>query len=184
MVVWSANLVLAKIFLKISIFLGISFSSIVSILFNNTTNLLMNISAIIIHSAVCVCIPLLTSMTNNIISMIWAPPIIVLISDACPGQSTSVNWRYLLGSWCSIGWGMRVKKEEKPRSRVIPRSLDWGLLSREAVEATWVSTRQMEVLPESTCPSTPTLMFRQSGGLMLVSSSGEMSKSYFYISGG
>jgi hypothetical protein len=57
-------------------------------------------------------------------------------------------------------------------------------LSREAVEATWVSTRQMEVLPESTCPSTPTLMFRQSGGLMLVSSSGEMSKSYFYISGG
>lgn len=72
-------------------------------------------------------------------------------------------------------------KEEKPKSSVIPLSFDCGLLSRLAVDATWVKTLQMEVLPESTCPNTPTLIFRQSDGLIVASYSASMSSNYFYI---
>mmetsp|Transcript_13379 Transcript_13379/g.34077 ORF Transcript_13379/g.34077 Transcript_13379/m.34077 type:complete len:247 (+) Transcript_13379:803-1543(+) len=43
------------------------------------------------HSAVCVWMPLVRSITSSIMSMICAPPITVRISDAWPGQSTSVN---------------------------------------------------------------------------------------------
>mmetsp|Transcript_25800 Transcript_25800/g.75617 ORF Transcript_25800/g.75617 Transcript_25800/m.75617 type:complete len:247 (+) Transcript_25800:813-1553(+) len=43
------------------------------------------------HSAVCVWMPLVRSMTRIIMSMICAPPMTVRIRDAWPGQSTSVN---------------------------------------------------------------------------------------------
>lgn len=72
--------------------------------------------------------------------------------------------------------------EEKPKSKVIPRYFDCGLLSKLAVDATWVNTRHIEVLPESTCPSTPTFMFMQSLGFIAAISSLDMSKSYFCIS--
>lgn len=67
--------------------------------------------------------------------MIWAPPMIVRIRDACPGQSTNVNWKYLHLTLVSNSSGTLVMNEEKPKSKVIPLSLDWGLLSRLAVEA-------------------------------------------------
>lgn len=54
--------------------------------------------------------------------MICAPPMMVLIKDACPGQSTRVNCS---SSHCSPRKlsGTLVVNEEKPRSSVIPRSL-------------------------------------------------------------
>ena len=69
-------------------------SGIMSVLFNITIIFDISNSPITRHSAVYVYIPLLISMTRNIMSIILAPPIIVLISEACPGQSTSVNWKY------------------------------------------------------------------------------------------
>lgn len=102
-------------------------------------------------------------MTKNIKSMIWAPPIIVRINEPCPGQSTKVNWRYF--SLICYKWiGTLVKNDENPKSKVIPLYFDWGLLSRLAVEAISVKTRQIEVLPESTWPRTPTLMLTHSVG--------------------
>ena len=56
---------------------------------------------------------------------------------------------------------------EKPRSSVIPRSLDYGLLSRLAVDVTVLSALHREVLPESIWPSTPMLMFRILAGSTL-----------------
>lgn len=72
-------------------------------------------------------------------------------------------------------------KEEKPKSRVIPLSFDCGLLSRLAVDATWVRTRQIDVFPESTCPNTPTLIFKQSDGFIVASYSASISSNYFSI---
>lgn len=86
------------------------------------------------HSAVWVCIPFAISITKNIISIIWAPPIIVRNKEACPGQSTNVNCKYYYFTLPSKIWGILVWKAENPRSRVIPLSWDWGCLSREAVE--------------------------------------------------
>ena len=74
-----------------------------------------------------------------------------------------------------------MTKDENPKSRVIPLYLDWGLLSRLAVDATCVRTRQIDVLPESTWPRTPTLMFMHSLGLIADSYYLSMSKSSFYI---
>ena len=95
---FSPNLVFANTFCKfVILFLIISslFSSgIMSVLFNITIIFDISNSPITRHSAVYVYIPLLISMTRNIMSIILAPPIIVLISEACPGQSTSVNWKY------------------------------------------------------------------------------------------
>jgi hypothetical protein len=56
-------------------------------------------------------------MTRAMISMIWAPPRIVRMSEACPGQSTRVK------RWLEEPVGSEALKEEKPRSRVMPRSL-------------------------------------------------------------
>lgn len=56
-----------------------------------TINLSAKISPITKHSAVYVYIPFVTSITRNIKSIIYAPPIIVFINDAWPGQSTNVN---------------------------------------------------------------------------------------------
>lgn len=102
------------------------------------------------HSAVWAWMPLVASITNSIRSMIWAPPMMVLISEACPGQSTNVNCKYYSFTSFSSLTGSRVKKAEKPRSRVIPLSCDCGFLSRLAVEVTRLRILQMEVLPEST----------------------------------
>lgn len=102
--------------------------------------------------------PLLISMTRNIKSIICAPPIIVRIREAWPGQSTRVNWKYFYLTFIYNSSETRVINDENPKSRVIPLYLDWGLLSRLAVDATCVRTRQIDVLPESTWPSTPTLI--------------------------
>ena len=144
-------------------------------------SLLMNISAIIMHSAVWVWIPLLMSTTKNMKSMIWAPPIIVLIKDAWPGQSTRVNWKYFYFTLVYNYSDTRVINEEKPKSKVIPLYWDWGLLSKLAVDATCVNTLQIDVLPESTWPKTPTLIFMQSFGLMAANYSLSISNNYLYM---
>lgn len=152
-----------------------AFSSRQSTLFKTTMSLLINISATIMHSAVWVWIPLLMSITKNMRSIICAPPMIVRMSEAWPGQSTRVNWKYFYLTFVSSSSETLVTKDENPKSRVMPLSLDWGLLSRLAVDATWVKTRHIDVLPESTCPSTPTFIFIHSLGLMAFSY-------YFYSS--
>lgn len=63
----------------------------------------------------------------------------------------------------------------------MPLSLDWGLLSKLAVDAICVRIRQIEVLPESTCPKTPTLIFMQSLGLIVSIYYLLMSNSYLSI---
>ena len=83
------------------------------------------------------------------ISMIWAPPIMVLIRDACPGQSTNVNCILSQGTSSSKEnqgyfdsvsryiprwFGLSTTNAENPKSNVIPRSLLWGLLSNDAVD--------------------------------------------------
>ena len=120
----------------------------------------------IIHSAVCAWIPFVISITRNIISMIWAPPIMVLIKDACPGQSTKVNCRYYSLISPSNLIGTLVKKAEKPKSRVMPLSWDCGFLSRLAVDVISLSIRQSDVFPESTWPRTPMLMLTHFCGCM------------------
>ena len=57
----------------------------------------------------------------------------------------------------------------KPRSRVIPRSFDYALLSNPAVEAMVLKALQRLVFPESICPKTPMLMFRILEGISLES---------------
>lgn len=50
--------------------------------------LAMTASPITTHSMVWACIPFVVSTTSNITSIIWAPPMMVRIKEACPGQST------------------------------------------------------------------------------------------------
>ena len=52
----------------------------------------------------------------------------------------------------------------KPRSSVIPRAMDSGFLSRDAVESSVESDLTREVFPLSTCPKTPTFTFRTFSG--------------------
>ena len=125
--------------------------------------------------------PLFMSTTKNIKSIICAPPIIVRINEAWPGQSTNVNWKNFYLTFVYSYSGTLVINDEKPRSKVIPRYFDWGLLSKLAVDAIWVSTRHIEVLPESTWPKTPTLIFIQSFGFIIAIYYLDISKSYFYI---
>jgi hypothetical protein len=61
---------------------------------------------------------------------------------------------------CSYGRASRTVKEEKPRSRVMPLSLLCGCLSRAAVDSVVDRAPTRLVLPLSTWPRTPTLMFR------------------------
>lgn len=133
------------------------------------------------HSAVWAWIPLVMSIIKNMRSIICAPPIIVLIKDAWPGQSTSVNWRYYSLIYLSNLVGTRVKKAEKPKSKVMPRSWDWGFLSRLAVDVTALSMRQIDVFPESTWPRTPMLMLRHLLGWIVETYSFVISSSYFSI---
>mmetsp|Transcript_38449 Transcript_38449/g.83529 ORF Transcript_38449/g.83529 Transcript_38449/m.83529 type:complete len:256 (+) Transcript_38449:1815-2582(+) len=64
-----------------------------SILFRTTIISRHVISAMTMHSAVWVWMPLLASMTRRTMSIIWAPPMMVRIREAWPGQSTRVIWR-------------------------------------------------------------------------------------------
>ena len=68
-------------------------------------------------------------------------------------------------------------KEEKPRSRVMPLSWDWRLLSNEAVEAVVERHLARLVLLQSTCPRSPRLKFSMSAGnasvYKLICASGE-----------
>ena len=72
-------------------------------------------------SAVCVWIPFVTSITNIMRSMIWAPPMTVRIKEAWPGQSTRVNCNFVHppASLRRRG-GVSRMKAENPRSSVIP----------------------------------------------------------------
>ena len=133
------------------------------------------------HSAVWAWIPLVMSIIRNMRSIICAPPMMVRIRDAWPGQSTRVNWRYYSLIYLSNLVGTRVKKAEKPRSKVMPRSCDWGFLSRLAVDVTALRIRQMEVFPGSTCPRTPMLMLRHLLGWIVDTYSFVISSSYFSI---
>lgn len=56
--------------------------------------------------------------------------------------------------------GIVIMNAEKPRSRVMPRSFDYGFLSKPAVEAMVLKALHSEVLPESMWPRTPMFMFR------------------------
>ena len=97
-------------------------------------------------------------------SMMLAPPIIVFIKDAWPGQSTRVNWMKSRESGIECfkrnQEGMRMMKAEKPRSSVIPRAYDCGFLSNPAVDAIVDRALHREVFPESICPRIPRLMLR------------------------
>mmetsp|Transcript_30394 Transcript_30394/g.65634 ORF Transcript_30394/g.65634 Transcript_30394/m.65634 type:complete len:371 (-) Transcript_30394:510-1622(-) len=80
---------------------SLSSSGNMSILFNTTMRFRVVISAMTRHSAVWVCMPFVASTTRRTMSMIWAPPMMVRMREAWPGQSTSVTWRrsYL---FCSL----------------------------------------------------------------------------------
>lgn len=96
------------------------------------------------------------------------PPMIVRMREACPGQSTSVNCRlsYCLSPQDSLRCsGKGTVNALKPRSSVMPRSLDWGFLSKAAVDAVLLSARARDVFPLSTWPRTPTLKFSVLGRL-------------------
>lgn len=59
----------------------------------------------------------------------------VLIREACPGQSTKVNCTRSKPE--DTRWeGTGIEKEENPRSKVIPRSRLCGFLSKAAVDVT------------------------------------------------
>lgn len=132
---FSPNLVLENTFLRAFVFASKALgSSIRSTLLRIITIFFMYSSAMIMHSAVWAWIPLVISRIKNIMSMIWAPPMMVFIKEACPGQSTNVNWKYYYLIYLSNLVGTLVKKAEKPRSSVIPLSWDCGFLSRLAVE--------------------------------------------------
>lgn len=50
-------------------------------------------------------------------------------------------------------------KAENPRSRVMPRALLCGCLSKAAVDSSVLKARTSDVFPESTCPNIPTFTF-------------------------
>ncbi len=83
--------------------------------------------------------PFVTSMTSIIRSMIWAPPMMVRMREACPGQSTRVNWRFWRGKLPVSRSGIGTEKDEKPKSKVMPLSLLCGCLSSAAVD-NWVDS--------------------------------------------
>ena len=62
-----------------------------SVLLRTTSMEEQTICPITRHSAVWVWMPLVQSTTRTIRSMIWAPPMMVLMREAWPGQSTRVT---------------------------------------------------------------------------------------------
>lgn len=87
-----------------------------------------------------------------------APAITDFINEAWPGQSTIVTYKYSLLNFSINSFNLSTKLE-KPRSIVIPFSLEIGLWSNEAVEAIVVKILVIEVLPESICPMIPIFKF-------------------------
>ena len=85
----------------------------------------------------------------------------VLINEACPGQSTNVNCtpEYFALTLASTSGGKSAVNEEKPKSKVMPRAALCGCLSKLAVLNTLDSALARDVLPLSMCPKIPTLMF-------------------------
>ena len=139
-----------------------SASGMTSTLLRTMMSSLVVISPMTRHSAVCVWMPLFTSMTSTIMSMICEPPMIVRMSDAWPGQSTSVNCRFASSNrpaTPALSWsGSGTLKLLKPRSSVMPRAFDSGALSSAAVDSVVDSALTSDVLPLSTWPMMPTLM--------------------------
>ena len=80
--------------------------------------------------------------------MICVLPIMVRISDAWPGQSTSVTCTASNGAPASRA-GTGAVKELKPMSSVMPRSALCGCLSSAHVDSVVLSARAMLVLPLS-----------------------------------
>ena len=103
------------------------------------------------------------------------PPIIVLMREAWPGQSTSVYWSFSSRPSCRCS-GRSTVKEEKPRSSVIPLSLLCGFLSKLAVLATVLKAFAKLVLPLSIWPKTPTLKFSVFTAAMLTQKSASSAK--------
>mmetsp|Transcript_42690 Transcript_42690/g.71239 ORF Transcript_42690/g.71239 Transcript_42690/m.71239 type:complete len:370 (+) Transcript_42690:70-1179(+) len=157
----------ARRFFIFSIFSARVASGSMSTLLSTTTMCWVRISPTTRHSAVCVWMPLVTSTTSIIRSMICAPPMMVRMSDACPGQSTSVNWRKSLFSDAFKSSGVGTVKPENPKSSVIPRSALCGCLSSEAVDSIVLSARARLVFPLSTCPRMPTFTLKVDGGAMV-----------------
>mmetsp|Transcript_4868 Transcript_4868/g.11926 ORF Transcript_4868/g.11926 Transcript_4868/m.11926 type:complete len:328 (+) Transcript_4868:172-1155(+) len=118
-------------------------------LLSTTTSRLVAISPITRHSAVCVCRPFVMSTTSTIMSMICTPPMMVRMSEAWPGQSTSVNCSSSYGRCCRCS-GIGTENDEKPRSSVMPRSRDWGCLSSAAVDSLVDRAATKLVFPLST----------------------------------
>lgn len=90
------------------------------------------------------------------------PPMMVRMREACPGQSTNVNCSSP-GPGPSCG-GSAVRRQEKPRSSVMPRARLCGARSKAAVEPVVLSARARAVLPLSMWPNTPTFTLRTRGG--------------------
>ena len=137
-----------------------------STLFIAIISLSIIISPKTMHSAVWVYISFCESTTSIIRSMILAPPIMVFMRLACPGQSTRVNYKYSycyktgFSAWIARNHsGMAIINAEKPKSKVIPLSWDCGFLSKPAVEAIVLKALHKLVLPESMWPNTPMLIF-------------------------
>lgn len=113
-------------FVYVNIIYSLSGCGNISTLFIATMSLSISISPSTMHSAVYVCTNFCASTTSIIMSMILAPPIIVFMREAWPGQSTRVNYMKSRESGIEClsrnQEGMRMMKAEKPRSRVIPRA--------------------------------------------------------------
>ena len=135
-----------------------------------------------IHYAVCVCTPFVISITKNIISIIWAPPMIVFNNEAWPGQSTKVNCKYYYLTFYWYLLGILIKNAENPKSRVIPLYWDWGFLSNAAVDVISLNILHNAVFPESTWPKTPMLMFMHFNGSILACYYFEIWRESFSIS--
>ena len=99
----------------------------------------------------------------------YLPPMIVLMSEAWPGQSTRVYWSLeaVRSGLSRARWpGMSTVNDEKPKSRVMPLSLLCGFLSKHAVLAVVLKTFDKLVLPLSTWPKTPTLKLNMGAAIL------------------
>ena len=85
------------------------------------------------------------------------------MSEACPGQSTSVNCApsYVARVSSSTSSGKSARKDEKPRSSVMPLDALCGALSSDAVLNAVEMARASDVFPLSMCPRMPTLTFNR-----------------------
>ena len=87
-----------------------------SVLLSTTSIELQTIWPMTRHSAVWVCMPLVASTTSTIRSMICAPPMMVLMREAWPGQSTRVTCSF--GKPASRIWGQASFASNFPKSKL------------------------------------------------------------------